>query len=111
VRFSNGQTVRLSKQGEIIVYNSTRTSEPIIHRAVVKIKSEGKTFALTKGDSLLNPLIDQQAGITNGAIRQGQVQGKAVFQIPFLGYVKLLVFDDIPALIFGCRNPMGCPLP
>ena len=110
IEFQNGASVQIQETGDIIVYNSTG-GEPVIHRAVAKVQGLDKTVILTKGDSELNPLIDQQAGITHGAISDSQIQGKALFKIPLLGYVKLLVFDDLPVLIFGCRNPRGCQLP
>lgn len=111
IDFHNGFSIPITESGDIIVYNSTVSGEPVIHRAVAKIEALDKTVILTKGDSELNPLIDQQAGITRGAITQSQVQGRALFKIPLLGYVKLIIFDDLPALIFGCRNPRGCQFP
>ena len=110
VKFSETQTVNIHKDGEILVYNSS-LGQPVIHRSVVKIKGLDKTYVLTKGDSVFNPLIDQQAGITSGALTQDQIVGKAIFRVPLLGYIKLLLFDDLPALIFGCKNPQGCPFP
>ncbi|MBI4044774.1 MAG: hypothetical protein HY392_03635 [Candidatus Diapherotrites archaeon] len=111
IGFVNGKSVQIQETGDIIVYNSTSSGEPVIHRAVAKLQGIDKTVILTKGDSELNPLVDQQAGITRGAVAGSQIQGKALFKIPLLGYLKLLVFDDLPVLVFGCKNPRGCQIP
>lgn len=111
IKFFDGTEVFIDKLGDIVVYDSLSAGEPVIHRAVAKIKANDGYYLLTKGDSVLNPLVDQQAGIAPTAIVSKQLKGKAIFRLPLLGYVKLLIFDDLPVLLFGCKKPMGCSLP
>ncbi len=116
IRFkANQQLVNVPKQGtsDIVVYVSTYKKLEIIHRAVVKIRSNGEYFLLTKGDN--NPNLDQDCGdVTEFLVPGGglqlttdkscpspypipisQVNGKALFWIPYLGYVKLLLVDSV----------------
>lgn len=122
---------RLRTDGDIVVYFSqfpTRKPEPVIHRAVLKIHATDGDYFLTKGDSLNNPLIDQDCGrvllgspehscITLYPIKTGQLQGKAVGWIPLLGYIKLILVDDLLQLLSGCppqaqlNCPQGCCFP
>jgi len=67
--------------GEIIVFWSPTSSDPIIHR-VVKKDMETGTYT-TKGDH--NCWIDPH----ETGIEQERVLGKALLRIPLLGYVKL----------------------
>ncbi len=111
IAFNDDFVIDVTTEGDIVVYYSDITGEQIIHRVVAKIKATDGTFLLTKGDSINNPLIDQQAEITSYAIKAESIDGKSIFRIPLIGYAKLLIFDDIPILIFGCKKPYGCPLP
>ncbi|MEK6902165.1 MAG: hypothetical protein AABX02_01080, partial [archaeon] len=83
--------------------------------AVVKIKSDGKYYVLTKGDN--NPSLDQDCGevsdiffpadgiqtITDKScpspypVSLSDVKGKALFWVPYVGYIKLLLVDSFPA--------------
>jgi signal peptidase I len=121
--FKNGKEIRPNKQGDIVVYYSSYRQEPIIHRAVAKIRAKDGIFLLTKGDSKANYTVDQDCGLVIAGTPQKpgcinlypvnvkDIQGKVTFKIPLLGYVKLLVFDDVPVLLFGCNRLGGCPLP
>ncbi len=111
IKFSNGKAIDIGTDGDVIVYFSQRLNEPIIHRVVAKIKAKDGIFFLTKGDSINNPLLDQELGISAYAIPHSEIQGVAVLRIPLLGYVKLLIFDDLTNLIFGCKRAGGCPFP
>lgn len=91
--------IELNKKGDVVVYNSDTLGIPIIHRAVVKIYAKDGLFLLTKGDSIYNALIDQEAGLASKAISVDSLEGKTIFMIPKLGYVKLLLLDD-PICIF-----------
>ena len=111
------QSILIPKKGatDIVVYVSTQRGIEIIHRTVVKIKSGNQYFLLTKGDN--NLALDQDCGrvsenvpgyITSDKfcpspypIPLSMVKGKALGWIPLIGYVKLILFDDIPALISG----------
>lgn len=102
----NNKEIPIKKDGDIVVYFSNVTGQPIIHRAITKIVSNNQTYVLTKGDSVNNPFLDQYFlpeiglnGFSRTAIPVSELKGKAVFKIPLIGYVKLLLFDDIPAFI------------
>lgn len=71
------------KVGDVIIFSAGQ-SNPIIHR-VINIDSFGKYT--TKGDNNLGLLPYEKS------IFPDQVVGKAVFKIPFLGWVKLIFFD------------------
>ncbi len=109
------QTVNVPKQGasDIVVYNSTHKNLEIIHRAVVKIRADGKYFVLTKGDN--NPNLDQDCGSVDELLLPGNpapqiitskscpspypvplslVRGKALVWLPYVGYIKLLLVDS-----------------
>ena len=91
--------VELNKKGGIVVYFSHILRRRIIHRAVVKIHAKDGTFVLTKGDSVKNPLIDQEGGLASSAVSVNKLYGKVIFMIPKLGYVKLIIMDDIPCIL------------
>ena len=111
LRFADGQTLRLDKEGDVLVYFSEALQQPIIHRAVAKLKAGDGVYFLTKGDSVHNPLIDQETHIIQSALPAREVQGKMVFKIPLLGYVKLLLFDVPRNLLTGCYFSGKCPFP
>lgn len=69
------------KKGDIIIFNAP-TKYPIIHRLVSLDPLQ------TKGDHNFQ----QIAGIEDN-IDQNKVIGKAVFRIPFLGWVKLFFYE------------------
>jgi signal peptidase I len=81
------------KIGDIIVFEASR-SYPIIHR-VIQISEETNTFNksikkyTTKGDH--NPGV----GFIDTNITQEKIYGKALFKIPYLGYVKILAVDAL----------------
>jgi len=120
---SDGQQIHTNQGGDIIVYFSNYRNEQIIHRAVTKIKTQDGTYILTKGDNeLTNNTVDQDCGKVTGTtpqhncvtlfpISEENLQGKAVARVPFLGYVKLILVDDLQVILFGCKRPEGCPLP
>ncbi len=90
----NPQTV---ETGDIIVFQSGKP-DPIIHRIVRKIKEDGKTYYQTKGDNYVtNPTPIQTNGIDETRIPHDEriVKGKAVFRIPYLGYVKILALRAV----------------
>ncbi|MFH0970187.1 MAG: hypothetical protein V1776_01875 [Candidatus Diapherotrites archaeon] len=112
------QTILVPPRGtsNIVVYASSYKNIEIIHRAVVKIMSDGQYYLLTKGDN--NPSLDQDCGdvstkyfpeesaihtITQKScpspypVPLSDVKGKALFWIPFIGYVKLVIVDGIPS--------------
>ena len=68
------------KAGDVIVFQSQQKADPIIHR-VVEI-DENYVFT-TKGDH--NP----SSGEIDKNIIENNIYGKAVFRIPFLGWIKI----------------------
>lgn len=106
IQFYQSKKLSIEKTGDIIVYNSNTLGEPIIHRVVSKINANDGTYLLTKGDNPCNSKIDQEVGITRGAIRADKIQGKALFWLPKIGCVKLWVFDDLLSLIVRGKLPV-----
>lgn len=73
------------KVGDVIIFEAG-TRFPLIHR-VIEIKNNSYS---TKGDNL-----DSNSGQLPYEIniKKEQVLGKALFRIPFIGWVKLIFFD------------------
>ncbi|MDO8427835.1 MAG: hypothetical protein Q7S92_01350 [Candidatus Diapherotrites archaeon] len=110
--FDGNQIIKIQSLGDVIVYFSDlQGNKPVIHRAVAKIKTADGMFVLTKGDSVFNPLIDQESGISFSPIPVSELKGKTLFRIPWLGYLKLILIDDLQVLLLGCRQAEGCILP
>lgn len=67
----------------------------IVHRAFFRIESDGKTYYLTKGDN--NPILDIQnypcsvPDLRNRPVPEGNLRGKVIVRVPYLGYLKLFV--------------------
>lgn len=80
------------KVGQVIVYRSTQSSNPIIHR-VVSVEEAGEDYYFTtKGDN--NQAADQD--------RVGKEQikdtGIAIIRIPYLGWIKIIFTEFISSL-------------
>lgn len=71
--------------GDVIVFRSAR-KDPIIHR-VVKKTGDGQGIFQTKGDNNAESIKSPQLDETN--INEERIIGKAVFRVPFLGYIKI----------------------
>lgn len=98
----DGKTIAFDKQGDTIVYapKSLQEAGLIVHRAVLKMKKDGKTYYLTKGDN--NPVTDVE-GIVATPPEEKDVMGRVIARLPYVGYLKLflaLQFDEPP----GCRR-------
>lgn len=108
----NNQTIivkdAIDNKNSIIVYTSNISGKPIIHRAIVKIKAKDGTFILTKGDNhKTNLYIDQDCEITREndqvfaqkaclnlyPVRVEDIQRKKIGKIPYIGYIKLVLFQ------------------
>ena len=77
------------KIGDVIVYSAGIKHDPIIHRVVdIKIK-DNKRFFTTKGD--------RNCGIADFEtdINEDKVIGKAVFRVPWLGWVKIIFVEVV----------------
>lgn len=78
--------------GNVIVFKDGKP-DPFIHRVILKWKDTKYHFQ-TKGDnnefSLAPPLVDY---LNEKDIKEEQLIGKAIFRIPFLGYIKIWFVD------------------
>lgn len=79
--FVKGTPFNETKVGDVIVYKISG-HEPIIHRVVVR-DPDG---LITKGDN--NQAPDQDTSMP--FVTTNHLQGRAVFRVPLLGYVKIL---------------------
>jgi len=91
--FNKGDIIVLKKSdsisvGDVIVF-SGNSNNPIIHR-VVKKWNDGETYYQTKGDNNANSF----SALGETEISEDNIIGKAVFKIPYLGYVKI-IFTEI----------------
>jgi signal peptidase I len=83
--------------GDVIIYrpNGADSVHPIIHRAVEWYDDGNYSGYLTKGDN--NQNIDQMGGIQGIGqimpVEKEWVIGKAIFSIPFVGYIPLHIFE------------------
>lgn len=90
-----GATVENTEIGDIIIFDSNRPN-PIIHRVVNIYEIEGETYYTTKGDNYVtNPKPLTSGSIDETKVSVNDVQGKALFRIPIVGYVKILAIDLI----------------
>lgn len=102
-----GKEIALDKSGPIVVYYSALQGEDIIHRAVLRLKAPDGDFLVTFGDN--NPHVDEACPkeytakncINPELVPVESLRGKHVFHIPIVGYVKLVIFDDLPRLLSG----------
>ncbi|MEM3791200.1 MAG: hypothetical protein QXL16_00520 [Candidatus Micrarchaeaceae archaeon] len=115
VRFSNGSiesivatnsitignyTIEENYSNPIIVYKTTNEdyfSGDIIHRVVAALKVGNEYYFLTKGDN--NPFLDIE--FANQPVSQEYVVGRVIGEIPFLGYLRLIISGQFQA-------PQGC---
>lgn len=84
--FNTGDIMVLSgpadlQQGDVIVYQLAGRSYPIIHRIVSSNQTSAGAIYLIKGDH--NPSPDPFY------VHSDQMLGKAIFRIPYLGYIKI----------------------
>lgn len=130
-----GKTVSVLESGTIPVFDSNTSAGLIVHRLFAVLEGTDGPHYLTKGDN--NPFLDQQSGFAlipaktadrvllnipilgvlswkDGLVWQSEsqvpVKGNVLFKIPYLGYVKLLLFLQIetPA---GCDSFLHPPAP
>lgn len=113
-----GRRVDFDNSGPVVVYRSSLSGLDIIHRAVLKINAPDGSFLFTYGDNGRTnwtfdadcPSYDpvtiiggkkQFMCITLTPVQASELKGKYIFHIPLVGYVKLLIFDDLPRFLFG----------
>jgi signal peptidase I len=78
--------------GDVIVFNSKRP-DPIIHRVIKKWEEDGMYHCQTTGDHNSGSIVDRT--LNEKDIHQDMVIGKAVFRIPWLGWIKIGFFNLI----------------
>ncbi|MEK6859914.1 MAG: signal peptidase I [Nanoarchaeota archaeon] len=92
------------KIGDIIIFKANPEStapRPIIHR-IVKIEgAENEKLMQTKGDHNSEQLTESNNlyETDETKIKQSQIIGKAIFKIPYLGYVKLWTTELLNKLL------------
>lgn len=79
--------------GDVIVYIAQSRPEPIIHRVIHAAEENGKRFFDTKGDH--NCGVDETF---EKRIPEERVIGKAVWRVPFLGWVKIIAVGLLQGL-------------
>ncbi len=123
----SSQNIPILQSPDVVVFDSGTPAGLIIHRAFAILNATDGTYLLTKGDN--NNFLDQQGGFglipyrtagrvlinlpilgaltwRDGALQwisenQVPVKGKVLLRIPYVGYIKLLLFLQIQA-------PAGC---
>jgi signal peptidase len=85
----NGVDIRADpKNGDIIVFRHPYSSnEFVVHRAIEKYEREGVWYFITKGDNNLYP--------DSWRISERDLIGKVIFVIPYIGYVKIYLGNEI----------------
>lgn len=120
------QTIHVLESNTVSVFDSKTFAGFIVHRLFAVLEAPDGTYYLTKGDN--NPFLDQQSGFAlipaktadrvllnmpifgvlswkDGLVWQAEnqvpVKGNVLFKIPYIGYIKLLLFLQI-------ETPAGC---
>ena len=75
--------------GDVLVFQANK-NQPIIHRLVDISNDNEKIFYQTKGDHNARSI---DSGLEETHIGEERVYGQALFRIPYLGWVKILVVD------------------
>ncbi|MCB9358327.1 signal peptidase I [Candidatus Woesearchaeota archaeon] len=97
IMFIYGTTPKNLKTGDIIVFIAGNRPDPIIHRIIDIDIKDGKYYYTTKGDH------NQGSGLVDINISEDAVLGKAVFRVPYFGWIKVW-FTDIVTWIMSARN-------
>lgn len=79
--------------GDVIVYVVPGRPDPIIHRVVQMNEANGQSFFWTKGDH------NCDMGSFEKEIPESRVIGKAVWRVPFLGWVKIAAVWALQAVV------------
>lgn len=76
------------KMGDVIVFRGN-TKEPIIHRVIKIYRENGILYFQTKGDHNQ----DSYPMLGETRITEDRILGKAIFEIPWLGWVKIIFME------------------
>ncbi len=128
-----GQTISVLASRDVVVFDSNTSAGLIVHRAFAVLDATDGPYLLTKGDN--NNFLDQQGGFNliplesadrvllnvpllgivswkNGLAylsdADAPYKGKVLLRIPYIGYVKLLLFLQIEAPA-GCDSVLSPP--
>ncbi len=101
-----GDFYPVDSSGPVVVYRSDNFGEDIIHRAVLKVVAPDGVFFLTLGDNNLfldqdcplNSLLSRNC-ISPYLVKSSSIKGVYFFHVPFLGHLKLVVFDGFFSLV------------
>lgn len=101
IMFLKGIDADEAKMGDIMVFISHKyrpKQDPIIHRVIKKWEEDGKILIQTKGDNYKTNTdsinsCDASGCVNEVEIGEEQIIGKAVFKIPFLGYIKIFFVE------------------
>ena len=80
------------KIGDVIVYQGDMP-DPIIHRVVKKWQDEEGWHFQTKGDH------NQGSNYNEEDIKKDKLIGKAIFRIPYLGWIKIIFVEFLKVFI------------
>lgn len=89
IMFLVGKKPEAVNVGDVIVFQSGKPY-PIIHRVILKDNKAMWVFQ-TKGDNNRAQITDSELDETQ--VLEKQLLGKAVFRVPYLGYVKIWFVD------------------
>lgn len=89
----NGENPKDIDVGDVIVFK-TNSKDPIIHRVVKRTVNKDDYIFQTKGDH--NKDIIRELG--EDKINKEMIIGKAVFRVPLLGWIKIIVVDLIKTI-------------
>lgn len=102
-------TITGDRNNSIVVYQTNPNSlfhaegdSYVVHRVYAVLDARGNYYYLTKGDN--NPGLDIQfhaAGYYNYPENQSQIEGKVIGDIPYIGYIKLVLSNSF-------AQPPGC---
>ncbi|RME53920.1 signal peptidase I [Candidatus Woesearchaeota archaeon] len=84
--------------GDVIVFEANKPY-PIIHRVVHVWREDGKLYFRTKGDNNDRSIVAPD--LNELQIDPAYYLGRAVFRIPYVGYVKIVFVDMLRAISGG----------
>ena len=101
----DGNIYELNITADVIMYYSPIVKKDLVHRAVLRIHAKDGVFYLTKGDNTeTNFMLDEDCEFVYGlylvknaclyktAIPESEIQGKMLFKIPYIGYIKVIPY-------------------
>ena len=71
--------------GDVIVFHVPNSKYPIIHRIVEIVEQDSTLYYKTKGD--------HNAAIDSWLTPESAIEGKAVFKVPIVGYIKVIPIE------------------